>query len=840
MNYYSKSVEGVLREFDSSAAGLSNIEVSKRRRQYGANRVVVKKRPLWRRVVQPFASVFMIILVIAAAISFWHDAPVDGAIILAVIVLSALIDYIQQFSTERIIRSLQKKTPHIVSVIRDNTTITCQASELVPGDIVLLTEGDKVPADARLIACTSLRVDESQLTGESEPVTKTPAKLSGRQELYEQSNMVFQGSFVTGGSGRAVVIATGRSTEFGRMATLATDTSEESPVGKRIDALITKVIFAVSLLALITFGLAVMRGMEAFEALKFVIAVAVSAVPEGLPVAISVILAVGMYRMAKRRALVRSMAAIESIGVITTIATDKTGTLTKNQLTVLELWSPERSLKQLKRTLTHVSLPKSADHLGRDPLDTALDDYARRYRFIQPRHLPAQTFSFEHTTAISGTLYHDGEDYTLYVKGSPETILDRAALTENDRERAVACIHHYAGLGYRVIALAHATKVPKVASLRRLPATAKLQFDGLIAVADALRPEARSAIKQALRAGISVRMITGDHYETAYHIGRKLGLCASRSEVFDAREMRYMGDEELADVLPHIRVFARVTPERKHRILTILKENDIAAMTGDGINDVPALTNAHVGIAMGSGSDIAKDAGDIILLNNDFGSIVDAVHEGRTIFANIQRMVAYLLSTNLAEAAISIIALAMGYPIPLLPIQILWINLVTDTTMVIPLGLEPPRDNTMKRPPIRPGAPLLSATLLSRMIILTIVITWFIIGVYITYMTRYGVDYARTTVFCALVAIQWSSALCFRSGHDPFWKRMFTRNPSFWFGIVLSVILQIVAVLGPLAPLLHLTNISYGDIAYVGFLALLLPIITIELHKYIVRRYFKK
>jgi Ca2+-transporting ATPase len=304
--------------------------------------------------------------------------------------------------------------------------------------------------------------------------------------------------------------------------------------------------------------------------------------------------------------------------------------------------------------------------------------------------------------------------------------------------------------------------------------------------------------------------------------------------------MRLMTDVQLSKVIANYTVFARVTPERKHRILSLLKKHDVTAMTGDGVNDVPALTSAHVGIAMNNGSDIAKDAGDIILLDNNFRSIVTAVHEGRTVYANIKRMVAYLISTNLGEALVSIVSLALGYPIPLVPIQILWVNLVTDTTMVIPLGLEPSRPGIMRRKPIAADAPLFSRFMLSRIILIALMMVWLVTTIYIVYSNASGVDYARTAAFTAMVAIQWATALSMRSDYEPIWKRIFTKNAAFWIGLAGSVTLQLIAVLSPLSSLLHVARISYGDLFFVSGLSFIIPIILIECHKFIGRRFFNK
>jgi len=839
MAFYTKTIRETLAELDAVESGLSDSEASERLRHYGPNTIIVRGEPLWKKIIEPFRSIFMGVLFVAAGISLFHHAVFDAVIILIIIGVSAAIYYVQRFSTERILRSLQKHTKLIVNVYRKNIGTQVDATQLVPGDVIVLEEGDKVPADARLLEVRSFRVDESQLTGESLPIEKDIDVLRGEKEVYEQTNMIFQGSFVVGGTAKAVVVATGNNTEFGRLAELSSEVEASSPVQQKIDRLITRIIAVVSAIALVAFLLSLYRGMDVADALRFVIALSVSAVPESLPIAISVVLVLGMRRMAARRALVRAMRAIESIGALTTIATDKTGTLTKNKLSVQELWHPENRIASTTETLVGSLLPRGNVSKVYDPLDIAFEEYAASHKHV---HLTStvRSYQFEHSIAMSGTLHHHGTAYKLYLKGAPEHVIARSDLTENEREKANIQLHHMTGMGYRVIALAHTTLSKELLSLEALPRKHTLTFDGFVAVADVLRPEARAAIATAQRAGISVRMITGDHFETAYHIGKQLGLVEHRGEVFDSRRMSQMTDDELERELDTIRVFSRVIPEHKHRILTVLKRNNITAMTGDGVNDVPALTNAHIGVAMGSGAQIAKDAGDIILLDDNFRSIVTAIHEGRTIYANIKRMVVYLLSTSLGEVLVSIGSLVIGLPLPLAPVQILWVNLVTDTSMVIPLGLETGEKRNMNKPPQAADAPLLSKYMVSRIFLIASLMAGLTLYLYITYDQAYGHEYARTIAFCALVTMQWASAFVARSDYEPLWRRLRRVNGAFYVGLFVAICLQTFAVFGPLGQMLHVTTISLGDLAYVSLLSFAIPIVVVEVHKWIGRTYFNK
>lgn len=838
MKYYTKTTQEIISEFDSAVTGLSHIEARDRLRQYGLNVIRIKGEPLWRKIIEPFASIFMAVLFVAAVISLLHDAYIDAIIIFSIIGISATIYYVQRFTTERILRALQKRDPHKVEVLRDNKPMVVDASMLVPGDVIVLNEGEKIPADARLLDVSSFRVDEAQLTGESLPISKDVEPLTGDREMYEQNNMVFQGSFVVGGTATALVVATGNNTEFGHLAALSSEVTGPSPVQVKIDKLVSKIIIVVAGIAVVAFALSVWRGMEFSESIRFVLALSVSAVPESLPIAISVILALGMRRMAAKKALVRTMSAIETIGALTTIATDKTGTLTKNKLTVQEVWSLASERAGVNHAIMMSANP--SDKKIHDPLDIAMHDYSHSQKIARPKTGPLEALPFDQAFAMSGNVWHHADSYNLTVKGAPEHVLELCKLNGADHAMAESFLHSATGRGLRVIALAHVPLHSSITSFEELPKGAKFEFDGFMAVADILRPEAKSAIKKAITAGVTVRMITGDHFETAFHIGQELGMVQSRDQVFDSRKMNTMSDEELRQVVGNIRVFSRVIPEHKHRILSILKQNNITAMTGDGVNDVPALTNAHVGVSMGSGASIARDAGDIILLDDNFKGIVDAIHEGRTIYANIKRMLVYLLSTNLGEVLVSIGALIIGVPLPLLPVQILWINLVTDTALVIPLGLEPGEARNMLRGPQKANSPLLSKFMATRIAVVSSTMAILTLWLYISYSNMYGTDYGRTIAFCSLVVMQWASALAMRSDYEPLFSRIKKINKPFIAGLTIAVGLQLLVVNTVLGEFLHITDVATSDLVVTGLIAFALPIIAIETHKFIGRRFFGK
>ncbi len=839
LSLYEKSAQIILDELETTKHGLSSLDATERLGRDGLNSIQVVRTPLWKKILEPLLNIFMLVLFVAACISFYHGDIVDAIIILAIIFVSAGIHYIQRFSTERIIRSLKKHTNQHIKTYRNAKLTAINSEHLVVGDVISLGEGEKVPADVRLIEAKDVRVDESMLTGESNPVNKQTAAIHGKKQIYEQTNMLFQGSFITSGIAVAVVVKTGNNTAFGQLAALSQNQDTSSPVQKKIDKLVTQIIATVGGMSIVAFGLAMLRGMEITEAIKFVLALAVSAAPESLPVAISVVLVFAMRRMTARKALVRTMSAIESVGTITTIATDKTGTLTKNQLTVQETWQPEVSKKYSLAEAVSRSISFVEAQTISDPLDAAFLRYiASENQTAYSR--PVTALPFNQSFSMSGNIWKHKNKLTLSIKGAPEKILQNSSLTSNEQEQITAVLHRLTGQGYRVIALAQADIIEPIDKFEAIPPKTPFEFIGLVAVADILRPEAKRAIAAATRAGVTVRMITGDHAETAFHIARSLGMASTREQVFDAQHMSAMTDKELDHAIKNVRVFARVVPEHKYRILSLLKRHNITAMTGDGVNDVPALTNAHVGIAMGSGSDIAKEAGDIVLLDDNFKSIIDAMKEGRIVVSNIRRMLYYLLTTSAAGTLTMLGALVVGMPVPLLPVQILWINLVTDSVLVIPLGLEKGERSVMKHPPRRPRSPILNKFIIARIAIVAGVMAAVTLAIYGAYLESMGESYARTIAFCALVVMQWSNALNARSDHESIVSRLRIWSTPFAIGLTIATALQLFALFGPLQQWLHLTTVSFGDLALTSFVAFIIPIVVVEIHKFIGRTFYHK
>lgn len=823
MTWYNLTIEQLYRTLGTSSEGLAKSEIAPRIKKYGENRLIVRKDSIWKLLFEPFRNVFVAVLLAAATISIVNHESLDAIIIGAIIVINSCIYYSQQYATARVLRSLQKHNNQQVSVTRDGDTFSVSSDNLVPGDIVLLNEGDRIPADARVIHSDNLQTNESSLTGESVPVHKNASTLETKKQVYEQDNMVFQGTYVMSGTAKVLVVETANRTELGKIAALASEDKTKSPVQSKIDHLIALLVKMVGALSTLVFILALSRGIPYREAIRFVLSLTVSAVPEGLPVALTVIIVLGMRRMAKQKALVRNFKAIEDVGLITTIATDKTGTLTKNHLTIVDDWS-------LGSTDVTTIIGKTLDLSSEqsDPIDEAIREKVK----LKDDHGVEKVYAFDITLRMSGALNKDG---WVYIKGSPEHMLAKSNVTSKQKKAIESAIHELASKGYRVVACGKYKLSGSVPNDLSNIKNGDIDFVGCIAFADELRPEANAAIRSAHEAGISVRLITGDHFETAYNIGKQIHLAEHIDDVIKGTDLP-KGDNALALAIKNKTVFARILPEDKFRILRALKRTEITAMTGDGVNDVPALTNAHVGIAMGSGSDIAKDAGGIILLNDNFATIIKAISEGRKIFDNIRRMLFYLISTSLGEVLTMIGALLFNLPLPVTAIQILWINLVTDTAMVLPLGLEPEEEGHMKRPPRHPKDPLLSRVLLFRVGLISVTMALVtLIVVHVLKGRGHTTSYIQTVAFITLIAAQWMNAFNARSEYFSSFGRIRKINYGLLIGFTVAIGLQALVMFGPLRPLFNIQAVPISTLLTAIGVVMVAILAISEIHKLMIR-----
>ncbi len=818
---------------ETSEGGLQKQEAAKRLAEYGANELSFDAQSLWKRIIEPFKTIFVAVLSVAAVISIMTGKPLSAYIIGAVLIINAVIAYIQDYATTRVLRALKKTAEQKATVLRGGEQLEIPVRELVPGDIMLLSEGQQVPADIRILHEDNIQADESALTGESLPLAKSAGVLAEDTPLYGRHNMLFRGTYVVSGTAQAMVVETGMQTEFGAIAHLTSQREVKSPVQQKIDKTITMLLRVTAVVAVLVLALSLVRGIDIGYALTFAMTVAVSMVPEGLPIALTVTVVFGMRRMAKKKALVRSFRAIEDIGLLTTIATDKTGTLTKNKLSVIDSW---------EYTKREPVLPVLAHAIGdheaiSDPLDKAFFEYVKAKK-ERTSGILQQMYPFEQGVRMSGAAWATGKGtgkLLLSVKGAPEHILRQSHLSARERHDAESHMHRFAAEGYRVIAVA-------TLELKRLPEKLedlvghKFRFVGFVACADELRPEAKGAIAAAQRAGITIRLITGDHYETAFNIARMLNIAEHRNQIVSGHDLPE-NDDELAELVKTKTVFARVLPNDKFRILKALQKTEIAAMTGDGVNDVPALSNAHVGIAMGSGSDIAKDAADMVLLDNNFASTIKAINEGRTVYNNIRRMLFYLLSTTLGAVLTLISALIIGLPLPVTAVMILWVNLVTDTALVIPLGLEPPEGDQMKQKPRKPDEPMLTAAYIVRMIIVGITMAVATLGTFAYFLDQgYSELYAQTVAFLVLIVVQWANAWNARSERQSLLTRAKVLNKPMILGLTIAFVLQLLVMFGPLGALFDIQPVALVHLAIPVVVSMIAIILVVEIHKYFVRR----
>jgi Ca2+-transporting ATPase len=798
-------------------AGLATADATRRLEEVGPNELVEERRPgAWRILARQAANTMTGVLAVAALVSVLIGDPKDAVVIGVIVALNVGVGFAQEYRAERAMASLQQLTADLSTVVRDGALGSVATAELVPGDIVELAAGDVVPADLRLVETHGLRVDEAALTGESEPSAKTAERLApGEGALVaDRHNMAYKGTAASYGRGRGVVVATGMDTELGEIAALLQAHGEDAtPLQRRLASLGRWMAAGAVVVCAVVFGAGVARGESPHEMFLTATSLAVAAIPEGLPAVVTVALALGARRMAERAALIRRLPAVETLGSVTVICSDKTGTLTQNRMVVQQVWtpsglvdvggdgySPEGSLTGVERPLDTGDVTRLArvaaacnDAVlhppdgGRstwtitgDPTEGALLALAGKLDVEQPdlrrSHPRVAEIAFDPARRRMTTVHRDGDGYWVATKGALDAILpvldpaDEALAAPARRAAAVL-----ADAGYRVLALAErrtATLTEPIEVLEH-----DLRLLGLVGIADPLREEAVRAVAACRSAGISPVMITGDHPRTAVAIGRRLGLVADdrRAAVVTGQELDALDDPELHDRIGDVRVFARTDPAQKVRIIDAWKARGaVVAMTGDGVNDAPALRRADIGVAMGViGTDVSKEAADMVLADDDFATIVHAVEEGRRIYDSLRRFVRYLLTTNSGEVWIMFLAPLIGLPVPLLPIQILWVNLVTDGPPAIALGLEPAEPDTMERPPRPPDESILAGGLWQHAVWVGILMAAVVLP--LQAVARAAGWPWQTMVFTAVAFLQLGHAIAVRSerrsvfhlGHRP-------------------------------------------------------------------------
>ena len=822
------------------ARGLTADEVRRRRDTFGANLLTPKAgKPAWLRFLLQFHQPLIYILIASGAVTAFLQEWVDSGVIFGVVLVNAVIGYIQEARAEDAIAALARMAASTTTVLRDGVKQPLPAAELVPGDVVLLAPGDKVPADLRLFRVRELLAEEAALTGESLPVAKLTAHLDKDTVLAERANMAYAGTLVTSGQGAGVVVATGDATETGRISRLiaqATDLS--TPLTRKIEHFSAIMLYVILALAAFTFAVGLWRGEPAVEMFMAAVALAVGAIPEGLPAAITITLAIGVSRMARRRAIIRKLPAVETLGGATVICSDKTGTLTENQMTVQEIYaggatcsvsgSGYAALGEISRDgaaapvagalreclIAGVLCSDAAlvERDGRrevagDPTEGALLVAAEKGG-LEPAELHAtfprrDEIPFDSRYQYMAT-QHDGG--LVYVKGALEKILERASAMLDadgheaalDREAIEAHALAMAGRGLRVLALARGVAPAGQALDHRH--LGELVFIGLQGMIDPPRPEAIAAVQACHNAGIVVKMITGDHAVTAAAIARQLGLDGD-ADVLTGRQIAALSEAGLRDAVRTTTVFARVEPEQKLRLVEALQANgQIVAMTGDGVNDAPALKQADIGIAMGiTGTEVAKEAAAMLLTDDNFASIEAAVEEGRGVFDNLTKFITWTLPTNMGEGFVILAAVVLGVTLPITPLQILWINMTTAVLLGLMLAFEPISPDVMRRPPRPPAAPILTAELVFRIVLVSALLLGGAFGLFLWELKGgENVEQARTIAVNVFVMGELFYLFNCRSmTHSPFQVGFFS-NVWLWSGVGLMILLQLLFTYAPL------------------------------------------
>ena len=750
---YQLTATQVMDHFESSVQGLTSTQAEERHHTSGWNELTsAKSKPLWKLFLEQFKDFLVIILIIAAIISGLLGDAESAVVILVVITLNAILGTVQTRQAERSLNSLKNLSAPKASVFRDGSVVQLSARELIPGDIVLLEAGDIVPADGRIIECAGLKIDESALTGESLSVDKSTDEISNQVALGDRINMVFSGSFITNGRGKIIITNIGMDTEVGKIANLLHNTSEKrTPLQTSLDSFGKKLSIAILVFCGILFGISVFHGESIGNAFLFAVALAVAAIPEALSSIVTIVLSFGTQKMAKEHAIIRKLQAVEGLGSISVICSDKTGTLTQNKMTVEDYYVNRQSVLADEATSSDTSnkllyfasvlcndarIENKNEEIG-DPTEIALLQMESQMHIaiseIQEKYPRIDELPFDSERKMMSTLHtcfkndhssDSAEKQILIVKGAVDVLLQRTdaiwtttgtiPMNGDEKKRIQMQNQQYSEQGLRVLAFAY----------REFSDTDTLTFDheahltflGLIAMMDPPRLESKDAVATCINAGIRPVMITGDHILTASAIARRIGILTPDTKACEGATLDTMTDLELQELVPEISVYARVSPEHKIRIVRAWQaRGNIVAMTGDGVNDAPALKQADIGVAMGNtGTEVAKDAADMVLTDDNFSTIVSAVKNGRNLYRNILHAIEFLLSGNLGAILTVLTASLAGLPVPFAPVHLLFINLLTDSLPAIALGLEPHTDDVMKEHPRAATSSILTASFMKK------------------------------------------------------------------------------------------------------------------------------
>jgi P-type Ca2+ transporter type 2C len=812
MNWHQLDTEKVFEITGSSPNGLTTSSVYAAQSKYGLNEIAdVKKIPIWIQFLNQFKSFMIIVLVIAAVISGIIGDKTDTIVILIIVFLNAAIGFIQEYRAEKAMNALKKIATPNTTVIRDAKYLSIASTEIVPGDVVMLEAGMIVPADMRMIESHSLRVEESALTGESNAVDKiTKALKEDNSELGDRINMAYKGTKVTNGRGLAIVTETGMNTEIGRIAQMLQEQKTATPLQMKMEDFGKYLSYLIIAICLLLFLIGLFRGEEPFNMLLVSISLAVAAIPEALPALITIALAQGAKRLVKKNALVRKLPAVETLGSVTFICTDKTGTLTKNSMKVIENYASaekpiDREIPLLENImcLNHdVAVSGSGKLLG-DSMEIAIVEFLKESQSIdifeiQNRYSRVAEIPFDAERKCMTTIHEFEDKYLVVCKGAVESITEKLELDNNTNE-IVMHNNGMASKGMRVIAYGFKFMPDVDEPLNPKEIESQLKFAGLVGLMDPPRDEVKAAILECKAAGIKPVMITGDHPETAAAIAEQISLLMPGDLKISGYELRNLSDTEFENRVEKIKVYARVSPQQKLRIVKALQaKNNFVAMTGDGVNDAPSLKAANIGVAMGiTGTDVSKESADMILLDDNFTTIVNAIKEGRRIYDNIRKFVKYIMTCNGAEIWTIFLAPILGLPIPLLPIHLLWINLITDGLPGLALSSERAEKNIMKRRPRNKNESLFSGGTGIHIIwvgILMAAITLSIQG----WAIAASNPNSQTMVFTVLSLAQLGHVFAIRSEKEYIFRIGLFSNLPLSFAVIFTFLLQMCVIYMPL------------------------------------------